>query len=226
MLAISSHYDSKNYIPGYEANIKAQPLVIPTVTDRAKRDQFEEIFIPLLDSLYNMALRLTRNSDDAEDLVQETYLKAYRFRDMFRENTNARAWIMTVLINTFRTEYRKLKKEPTKVDYDSVENYLPDDGNAHIRRPAINSEVPNIENITEYMRSVVSDDIINALESIPIRYRMPVLLSDVEQFNYQEISEILRINIGTVKSRIFRGRRMLKKNLFEFAVERGICRRR
>jgi RNA polymerase sigma-70 factor (ECF subfamily) len=225
MLAVSNHNESREYITGYEVNEATQTFETPKRDDQRKREQFEKQFIPLLDGLYSMALRMTRNSSDAEDLVQETYLKAFRFYGNFRENTNARAWIMTIMMNTFRTRYRKTQKEPAKVDYDAVENFLPVEDKSRDRGPANKSEIRDIENITEYMRSVVSDDIIKALESVPIRFRMPVLLSDAEQFNYQEISEILGINIGTVKSRIFRGRRMLKKNLFDFAVSRGICRR-
>jgi len=225
MLAVSINNESKEYSTGYEVDDTTQSLAMPARADRKKREEFEELFIPLLDGLYNMAMRITRNSSDAEDLVQETYLKAYRFYNNFRENTNAKAWIMTIMMNTFRTGYRKAQREPAKVDYDTVENYLPVGENSRTKEPANKSEIRDMENITEYMRSVVSDDIIKALESVPVRFRMPVLLSDAEQFNYQEISEILGINIGTVKSRIFRGRKLLKKNLFEFAVSRGICRR-
>lgn len=225
MLAVKDHHESEGYLPGYISNDTMQPANMPVKTDRRKKEQFEELFIPLIDRLYNMALRITRNPDDAEDLVQETYLKAYRFFDNFETNTNAKAWIMTIMMNTFRTKYRKSQKEPTAVDFDAVENYLSADAHDTLRKPANKSESRNIENITEYMRSVVSDDILNALESVPVRFRMPVLLSDAEQFNYQEISEILGVNIGTVKSRIFRGRKLLKKNLYEFAVQRGIYRK-
>lgn len=188
-------------------------------------EKFEDLFMPFIDGLYNLALRMTRNQDDAEDLVQETYLKAYRFYERFRTNTNARAWITTILMNTFRTAYRKSLKEPPAVDFTVVENFLPAGEDDAASRPANKSEMRDMAKITEYMRSVVSDDVINALESVPVRFRMPVLLSDAEQFNYEEISEILGINIGTVKSRIFRGRRLMKKSLFEFAVSRGIRRR-
>lgn len=225
MLTATINHESEKYSMDSEQNDIVQTAEMLVRTDRSKRKQFENLFIPLMDGLYNVALRMTRNSSDAEDLVQETYLKAYRFFDNFQTNTNARAWIMTIMINTFRTRYRKSQKEPIQVDYDAVENYLPFDGKERINRPANKSEIRDIKNITEYMKSVVSDDVIKALESVPVRFRMPVLLSDAEQFNYQEISEILGINIGTVKSRIFRGRRLLKKNLLDFAVSKGICRR-
>ena len=190
-----------------------------------RKVEFETSFLPLIDNLYSMALRLTRNPDDAEDLVEDTYLKAYRFYENFRADTNARAWIMTIMVNTFRTAYRKLQKEPLSVDYDEVENLLPGAESDVLRQPADRSEIPTLEKLTEYLRSAVSDDIINALEMVPAQYRMPVLLSDVERFNYQEISEILGVNIGTVKSRIFRGRCLLKKHLTEFAASHGICKR-
>lgn len=225
MIAVIGNYEVDDYFSDSGQNTPAQSFKNPGVADHEKKERFERLFIPLIDRLYNLALRVTRNSEDAEDLVQETYLKAYRFFDNFQINTNARAWIMTIMINTFRTRYRKSQKEPLKVDYDAVENFLPADRYDSPGRPADKSEARNIEDITEYMRSVVSDDIIKALESVPVRFRMPVLLSDAEQFNYQEISEILGINIGTVKSRIFRGRKLLKKSLLDFAVQRGICRR-
>src|SRR3989304_1858283 len=95
-----------------------------TGTNQDKKKKFEGVFLPLMDNLYNIAMRMTRNSADAEDLVQETYLKAFRFFDSFREGTNARAWIITILTNTFRTKYRKRQKEPAYVDFDSVENYF------------------------------------------------------------------------------------------------------
>jgi RNA polymerase sigma-70 factor (ECF subfamily) len=189
-----------------------------------KRKQFEGMFMPFIDGLYSMALRMTRNQDDAEDLVQETYLKAFRFFDNFRTNTNARAWIITIMMNTFRTRYRKIQKEPTAVDFDAVENLLSADQFDSNGLPANKSELRDIESINEYMRSVVSDDVMKALDSVPERFRIPVLLSDAEQFNYQEISEILGINMGTVKSRIFRGRKLLKKSLIQFAASRGIGR--
>ena len=228
MLAVKSLRENETNSWIYKSNSVPKSVSIPERVNQEKQEKmerFEELFMPFIDGLYNMALRVTRNPDDAADLVQETYLKAFRFHDRFRTNTNAKAWIMTIMMNTFRTRYRKSSKEPAKVDYSTVENLLPAEAENTVRHPVDKSEARDIENITEYMRSVVSDDVIKALESVPVRFRMPVLLSDAEQFNYEEISEILGINIGTVKSRIFRGRRLMKKSLFEFAVSRGICRR-
>ena len=191
-------------------------------TNQDKKQRFEEIFLPLMDNLYNLAMRMTRNPGDAEDLVQETYLKAFRFFDHFQQGTNAKAWIITILTNTFRTKYRKAQKEPDQVDFDTVENFfLVDEFKPRIQ-PANKSEARDSEAITEILKSYVSDDIIKALENIPEQFRMAVLLSDVERFNYQEIAEIIGASVGTVKSRIFRGRKLLQKQLYEFAKERGI----
>ena len=198
--------------------------MLAAVDKNEKKAKFESIFLPLMDNLYNFALRMTRNKDNAEDLVQETYLRAYRFYDHFQENTNAKAWLFTITINTFRTKYRKLQKEPNWIDYNAVENYLPVDSYDSVHGPANKSEARDSESIIEFLKTCVSDNIISALENVPEQFRMAVLLSDVEQFNYQEISEIVGANIGTVKSRIFRGRKILQKQLYDFARERGICR--
>jgi len=198
--------------------------VMDRVNKDGKKERFEGTFLPLMDGLYSFALRMTRNSDNAEDLVQETFLRAYRFFDRFQENTNAKAWIFTIMMNTFRTKYRKNQKEPGWVDYDAVENYIPMESINSTNNPANKSEARDSDTILEYLRSCVSDNIINALENVPEQFRVAVLLSDVEQFNYQEISDIIGVNLGTVKSRIFRGRKILQRQLFEFAKEQGICR--
>ncbi len=191
-------------------------------TNQDKKQRFEKLFLPLMDNLYNLAMRMTRNQGDAEDLVQEAYLKAYRFFDHFQEGTNAKAWIITILTNTFRTKYRKTQKEPDQVDFDAVENFFLVDQMKPAIYPANKSEARDSNEITDILKAYVSDDVIKALENIPEQFRMAVLLSDVERFNYQEIADIIGANVGTVKSRIFRGRRLLQKQLYELAKERGI----
>jgi RNA polymerase sigma-70 factor (ECF subfamily) len=198
--------------------------MLAVVEKDEKKGKFESIFLPLMDGLYNFALRITRNDDNAQDLVQETYLRAFRFFDRFEENTNAKAWIFTIMINTFRTKYRKWQKEPNWIDYNAVENYLPEEKYQSAKGPANKSEARDSESILEFLRTCVSDNVINALENVPEQFRVAVLLSDVEQFNYQEISDIIGVNLGTVKSRIFRGRKILQRQLLEFAREQGICR--
>jgi RNA polymerase sigma-70 factor (ECF subfamily) len=192
-------------------------------TNQDKKKKFEALFLPLMDNLYNIAMRMTRNASDAEDLVQETYLKAFRFFDHFQEGTNARAWVITILTNTFRTRYRKHQKEPGYVDFDSIENFFLVDEMKPQIQPANKSEAKGIEAITEILKEYVSDDIINALENVPEQFRLAVLLSDVERFNYQEIAEIVGTSVGTVKSRIFRGRKILQKQLLESAKAKGIA---
>ncbi len=192
--------------------------------DQEKKKEFESTFLPLLDNLYNIALRMTRNVKDAEDLVQEAYLKAFRFFHRFERGTNARAWILTILTNTFRTRYRKKKQEPDMVDFHAIENFCLADELVKGITASNKSEVRGVEAVTEMLKDYVSDDIIIALENVPEQFRLAVLLSDVEGFSYQEIAEILDISVGTVKSRIFRGRKILQKQLWEFARERGILK--
>jgi RNA polymerase sigma-70 factor, ECF subfamily len=193
-------------------------------TNQVKKREFEELFLPLLDNLYSIALRMTRNEKDAEDLVQESYLKAFRFFHRFERGTNARAWILTILTNTFRTRYRKKKAEPNMVDFEAVENFCLADEMVKEITAADKSEARGAEAVTSVLKDYVSDDIIKALESVPDQFRVAVLLSDVEGFSYQEISEILGISVGTVKSRIFRGRKILQKQLWDFAKQRGIVK--
>ena len=192
--------------------------------EQAKKKEFEELFLPLLDNLYSIALRMTRNEKDAEELVQETYLKAFRFFHRFERGTNARAWVLTILTNTFRTRYRKKKQEPSMVDFEAVENFCLADEMVKEITASDKSVAQGAEIVTAILKDYVSDDVIEALENVPEQFRMAVLLSDVEGFSYQEISEILGISVGTVKSRIFRGRKILQKQLWEFAKQRGILK--
>jgi len=182
------------------------------------------LFLPLLDNLYNIALRMTRNPRDAEDLVQETYLKAFRFFHRFERGTNARAWLLTILTNTFRTRYRKKKQEPEMVDFQAIENFCLADELVKTISATDKSQARGTEAVTQVLKDYVSDDIIKALENVPEQFRLAVLFSDVEGFSYQEISEILGISVGTVKSRIFRGRKILQKLLWNFAKEKGILK--
>lgn len=192
--------------------------------NQAKNREFEELFLPLLDNLYNIGLRMTRNVKDSEDLVQETYLKAYRFFHRFERGTNARAWLLTILTNTFRTRYRKKKQEPEMVDFQAIENFCLADELVKTISASDKSQAKGAEAVTQALKDYVSDDVLKALENVPEQFRLAVLFSDVEGFSYQEISEILGISVGTVKSRIFRGRKILQKLLWNFAKEKGILK--
>ena len=182
--------------------------------DPALRERFEREVLPLLPNLYSAALRMTRNPADAEDLVQETYLRAYRGFSGFEEGTNLRAWMYRILTNTFINSYRKKQREPVTVQEDDLDEwYLFDKLGESGVEPSAEAEV---------IRSMPDEDVQKALEALPEGFRLAVLLADVEGFSYKEIAEILGIPIGTVMSRLHRGRRALEKALWEMVRERGL----
>jgi RNA polymerase sigma-70 factor, ECF subfamily len=182
--------------------------------DPALRERFEREVLPLLPNLYSAALRMTRNPADAEDLVQETVLRAYRGFSGFEEGTNLRAWVYRILTNTFINSYRKKQREPLTVREDDLDEwYLFDKLGESGVEPSAEAEV---------IRSMPDEDVQRALEALPEGFRLAVILADVEGFSYKEIAEILGIPIGTVMSRLHRGRRALEKALWERVQERGL----
>ncbi len=185
--------------------------------DPVLKERFERDVLPLLPNLYSAALRLTRDPSDAEDLLQETYLRAYRGFSRFEEGTNLRAWMYRILTNTFINVYRKKQREPVTVAGDDIEDwYLYDKlGEAGVEASAE----------SEVLEKIPDEDVQRALEALPEGFRMAVLLADVEGFSYKEIAEILDIPIGTVMSRLHRGRRALEKALWETVRERGLVTR-
>jgi RNA polymerase sigma-70 factor (ECF subfamily) len=182
--------------------------------DPALRERFEREVLPLLPNLYSAALRMTRNPTDAEDLVQETYLRAYRGFSGFEEGTNLRAWMYRILTNTFINSYRKKQREPVTVQEDDLDEWYLFD------RLGESGVEPSAE--AEVIRGMPDEDVQKALEALPEGFRLAVLLADVEGFSYKEIAEILGIPIGTVMSRLHRGRRALEKALWERVRERGL----
>jgi RNA polymerase sigma-70 factor (ECF subfamily) len=186
-----------------------------TADEAALRERFERDVIPLLPSLYGAAMRLTRNPADAEDLIQDTYLRAFRGFAGFKEGTNLKAWLYRILTNSFITTYRKRQREPQTVDGpdDIDEWYLFDRLGAQSVQGSAESEV---------LDRMPDEDVKRALESIPENFRMAVLLADVEGFSYKEIAEIMDVPIGTVMSRLHRGRKALEKALWDTAKERGL----
>ena len=185
-----------------------------TREDPALKARFERDVVPLLPGLYSSALRMTRNPADAEDLVQETFLRAYRGFAGFKEGTNLKAWLYRILTNTFINSYRKKQREPVTVPDDNVEDwYLYD-------RLAAQGAEASAE--TTVLDAMPDEDVKAALEALPEGFRLAVLLADVEGFSYKEIAEMLDIPIGTVMSRLHRGRRSLEKALWEKAKERGL----
>ena len=183
----------------------------------ADQARFAEQAMQHMDSLYAGALRMTRNPADAEDLVQETYLKAYRGFGSFREGTNLKAWLFRILTNTFINRYRQQKRRPDETDIEDVEEFY------LYRRLGGIDEARISKSAEDVLLELFTDDEVKlALESLPETFRMAVLLADVEGFAYKEIAEILDIPIGTVMSRLHRGRKALQKRLYQFAVDRGL----
>lgn len=190
-----------------------------TVTEGSEgtlEERFEREALPLMADLYAAALRLTRNPADAEDLIQEAYLRAFRGFSGFRPGTNLRAWLYRILMNTFINSYRKRQREPQTVSDDQVEEwYLYD----RLAREGAGASAE-----AEVLESLPDEDVQAALESLPEQFRVAVLLADVEGFSYREIAEMLGVPIGTVMSRLHRGRRALERALWEAVRERGLVR--
>jgi len=183
----------------------------------ADRSRFAELAMPHMQALYTAALRMTRSPADAEDLVQETFLKAYRAFDRFEEGTNLKAWLYKILTNTFINSYRAAKRRPEKADVEDVEDlYM----YRRLGDPQATGAGRSAED--EVLEHFTDDEVKRAIESLPEAFRMAVLLADVEGFSYKEIAEITDVPIGTVMSRIHRGRKALQKALTDFAVARGL----
>jgi len=183
--------------------------------DAALRARFERDVLPLLPSLYGAALRLTRNPTDAEDLVQDTYLRAFRGFAGFQEGTNLKAWLYRILTNNFINTYRKKQREPQIVEG-------PDDIDEWYLYDRLGGRNVEVSAETEVLDRIPDADVKAALESLPENFRLPVLLADVEGFSYKEIAEIMETPIGTVMSRLHRGRKALQKALWDTAKERGL----
>ncbi len=179
------------------------------------RTQFEEQALPFMDQLYGAAMRMTRNPADAADLVQETFVKAFASWGTFQQGTNLKAWLYRILTNTYINAYRKRQREPYQGTIDDLEDWQL--GGAE-STTATASRSAEAEAIDRMPASVVKD----ALQSIPEDFRLAVYLADVEGFAYQEIADIMKTPIGTVMSRLHRGRRMLRELLADYALERGI----
>jgi RNA polymerase sigma-70 factor, ECF subfamily len=178
--------------------------------------RFEAEALPLLQGLYSAAFRLTRNAADAEDLVQETFLRAYRGFHQFEPGTNLKAWLYRILTNTFINSYRKKQREPQTDSLDETEDwYL-------FSRMAERGTEPSAE--TSVIESLPDEDVQDALSSLPEQFRIAVLLADVEGFSYKEIAEITGVPIGTVMSRLHRGRKALEKRLWDVVRERGLVK--
>ncbi len=180
---------------------------------RRRQIEFETEAFPHKDILYNFALRTTGDRDDAYDLLQETFMKAFRFWDKFEKGTNMRAWLFRIMKNSYINRYRKEIREPGMVDYDDVENFY----------DSIRDDSKDSNDLQQNLyRNMLSDEVINALQSLPEDFRTVVILCDIEQLTYEEIAEFLNCPIGTVRSRLHRGRKILEEKLHDYALERGL----
>ena len=181
-------------------------------TDHERQELFDQEFMPHINSMYNFGFRLTLDRDDAKDLVQDTYLKAYRFIESFQKGTNAKAWLFRILKNSFINDYRKKSKEPAKVDYQEVETYY---NSEDVDRQI----TPDLR--VEALQDMIGDEISNALNALDVDFRTVIILCDLEGFKYEEMAKILDIPIGTVRSRLHRARQLLKEKLSEYAKQMG-----
>ena len=187
-------------------------------TEKLAKDKvFEEEFLPQIDALYNFAYHLTYSEEDANDLVQEAYMKAYRFINNYEVGTNAKAWLFRILKNAFINDYRKKNKQPTKVDYEEIVNF-------HNEEDTNFSSYDDLR--TEMFDKMMGDEVTIAINSLPVDFRTVILLCDIEGFTYEEISKIINVPIGTVRSRLFRSRNMLKEKLKEYAAQYGYSDKR
>ena len=186
----------------------------------ADQATFAEQATPFLDPLYAAAMRMTRNPADAEDLVQETFIRAYKGFPSFTDGTNLRAWLYRILTNTFINSYRAKQRRPEQTDLDDVEDlYL------YKRLGGLEAATMGRSAEDELMDMFTDSDVKDAIDDLPEQFRMAVLLADVEGFSYKEIAEIMDVPIGTVMSRLHRGRKALQRSLHDFAVERGLADR-
>lgn len=185
---------------------------------KAEKDRrFEAELMPVIDALYNFAFRLTLDEDDANDLVQETFLKAYRFFDYFEQGTNAKAWLFRILKNSFINEFRRKSKQPAKVDYSEIEGYY----NSEEVESDADAGGSTTDLRAQVSQDLIGDEVARALNSLPIDFRTVIILCDLEGFTYEEMAKILDIPIGTVRSRLHRARQSLKEKLSRYARNMG-----
>jgi RNA polymerase sigma-70 factor, ECF subfamily len=181
------------------------------------RNDFESQAMGFVDALYNTALRMTRNAQDAEDLVQETYFKAYKHFDKFESGTNLKAWLFKIMKNTFINNYRRKQLTPPQSDFADIEGSFESQVSEEATRQIKSPE-------EELLEDVLDEDVQRALDDLPVDYRMVVVLADIEGFSYKEIGDILDIPLGTVMSRLYRGRKLLEAELLRYAREHGYLR--
>ncbi len=181
-----------------------------------KIKEFESAALEHIDSLFNFGMRMTRNREEAEDLEQETYLKVHRFSHTFKEGSNLKAWLFKILRNTFINSFRKKIREPKEIHYNEAEDFY-----LYHKIKSDRAGEDHLSGGSADVYEFLEDEVKNAVDSLPLAFKEVVLYSDIEELSYGEISEIIGCPIGTVKSRLFRARRLLQKSLWNYANERG-----
>ena len=175
-------------------------------------DEFIKEALPHEDALYNYALKISGNSDDAQDLVQETYYKAYRHFDKFQAGTNSKAWMFMILKNSFINDYRKSKREPYKLDYEQIQNFYDN----------VKSDRAQENNLDkEFYNDLLDDELTSAIDQLPTKMREVFLLCDLDGNSYEETAELVGCPVGTVRSRLHRARHMLQETLMDYAKDKG-----
>lgn len=182
------------------------------ITKEEKDRLFESEFYIHINAMYNFAYRLVMDEDEANDLVQDAFLKAYRFFDYYEQGTNAKAWLFRIVRNSFINDYRKKSKRPASVDYNDVEEFYNSDEEGTSLTVDLRQET---------VKQKMGDEVVNAINSLPSEFRMAIILCDIEDFTYEEMSKILDIPLGTVRSRLHRARNVLKDKLNKYAAKLG-----
>lgn len=182
----------------------------PTLNKDIKDKIFESEFLIHADALYNFAYSMTFKQEEAEDLVQETFLKAYRFIHSYDPGSNAKAWLFQILKNAFINEYRKKTRTPTKVDFEDFNE-----------KQQLEKQATGIDFSEDIYSHMIGDEVTSALNKLPVDFRIAIILADLEDFSYEEIAKITDIPIGTVRSRLFRARNLMKEQLREYAKQQG-----
>ena len=218
LTGVAASRSARMPLPGSVHQLGLDWAVMSTPLEEPAQDVgalFEEQALPFMDQLYAAALRMTRNPADAQDLVQETFVKAYAAFGQFKQGTNLKAWLYRILTNTFINTYRKKQREPYQNAIDDLEDWQLGGATSTTSSTSRSAEAEAIDHLPD-------SDVKNALQSIPEDFRLAVYLADVEGFSYQEIADIMKTPIGTVMSRLHRGRRMLREMLTDYARERGL----